>query len=161
MLKRERILEDGNVYTRSSVNSSQLHARLSNNRSNLRPRDRIRKPDATIQRGNQTETRANTRHSTAKPYARSASDPKVFPSCRVENPKAETIVSSQVLVFPFVGISFPTKITSRLLDQFFLSNDVLKMSSFTYSSNRRRRNVLKKHALTSNLSISPRSRPSR
>lgn len=104
MLKR--ILEDGNVYTRSSVNSSQLHARLSNNRSNLRPRDRIRKPDATIQRGNQTETRANTRHSTAKPYARSASDPKVFPSCRVENPKAETIVSSQVLVFPFVGISF-------------------------------------------------------
>lgn len=102
MLKRERILEDGNVYTRSSVNSSQLHARLSNNRSNLRPRDRIRKPDATIQRGNQTETRANTRHSTAKPYARSASDPKVFPSCRVENPKAETIVSSQVLVFPFV-----------------------------------------------------------
>lgn len=161
MLKR--ILEDGNVYTRSSVNSSQLHARLSNNRSNLRPRDRIRKPDATIQRGNQTETRANTRHSTAKPYARSASDPKVFPSCRVENPKAETIVSSQVLVFPFVGISFTTKITSRLLDQFFLSNDVLKMSSFTYSSNRRRRNVLKKHALllTSNLSISPRSRPSR
>lgn len=56
---------------------------------------------------------------------------------------------------------YRSKITSRLLDQFFLSNDVLKMSSFMYSSNRRRRNVLKKHALTSNLSISPRSRPSR
>lgn len=36
--------------------------------SNLRPCDGIRKPDATIQRGNQTET--STRHSTAKPYAR-------------------------------------------------------------------------------------------
>lgn len=57
--------------------------------------------------------------------------PKVFRFCGVENPKAETIVSSQVLVFPFAS-----KITSRyslqrivqLFDQFFLSNRVLKLS---------------------------------
>lgn len=40
------------------------------------PSDRTRKPDATIRRGSQTETRANTRRSTAKPYARSASASK-------------------------------------------------------------------------------------
>lgn len=44
--------------------------------SNLHPRDRTRKPDATIRRGSQTETRANMRRSTAKPYARSASASK-------------------------------------------------------------------------------------
>lgn len=56
MLKRERILEDVHVYP---VNSSPVPRSSIEQSSNLHSRDRIRKPDATIQRGNQTETRAN------------------------------------------------------------------------------------------------------
>lgn len=124
MLKRERILEDVHVYP---ANSSPVPRSSIEQSSNLHSRDRIRKPDATIQRGNQTETRANARRSTAKPYARS--DPKVFRFCGVENPK--TIVSSQV--FPFLGISRKLHRDIRgkerqLFDRFFLSNHVLKLS---------------------------------
>lgn len=124
MLKRERILEDVHVYP---VNSSPVPRSSIEQSSNLHSRDRIRKPDATIQRGNQTETRANARRSTAKPYARS--DPKVFRFCGVENPK--TIVSSQV--FPFLGISRKLHRDIRgkerqLFDWFFFSNHVLKLS---------------------------------
>lgn len=126
MLKRERILEDVHVYP---ANSSQFHARLSNNR-----RISIR----AIGYGNRTrqfkegirQKRERTRRSTAKPYARS--DPKVFRFCGVENPK--TIVSSQV--FPFLGISRRFRKLHRdirgkerqLFDRFFLSNHVLKLS---------------------------------
>lgn len=127
MLKRERILEDVHVYP---VNSSPVPHSSIEQSSNLHSRDRIRKPDATIQRGNQIETRANAWRSTAKPYARS--DPKVFRFCGVENPK--TIVSSQV--FPFLGISRRFRKLHRdirgkerqLFDRFFLSNHVLKLS---------------------------------
>lgn len=122
MLKRERILEDVHVYP---ANSSQFHARLSNNR-----RISIR----AIGYGNRTRQfkegirQKGERTRGVQPRSLML-DPKVFRFCGVENPK--TIVSSQV--FPFLGISRKLHRDIRgkerqLFDRFFLSNHVLKLS---------------------------------